>query len=226
MVPSLGGLFFLFIYRSYRHFIGNDDLLLPASLCFVVAGLLVLTGIVGLCAAVSQSHCQQGAFLYLVLILFSLEVTTGTLGYINSVRVESADLNSFNEIFRNYNGNDSMIDSRAVDQLQEKMQCCGVRNYTDWAQFPWFFQSGNASVPHSCCARNLTSCTGDLEEPELLYTQGCLLTLQDELRWIFLFTLGWIIAVFCLQSLGALVICLWTNSDPAPYQLLNTDNFS
>ncbi|GCB64562.1 tetraspanin-3-like isoform X3 [Scyliorhinus torazame] len=226
VVPGLGGLFLLFINRSYRHFIGNDYLLLPASLSFVVAGLLLLTGIIGLCVAVNQSHCLRGTFLYLVLILFGLEVTTGTLGYINSVRVMPADLDRFNEIFRKYSDNDSMIESRAVDRLQQNMHCCGVRNYTDWTQFPWFVQSGNDSVPQSCCARNFTTCRGDMEEPELLYTQGCLLTLRDELQWIFLFTLGWVVAVCCLQTLGALMICLWTNTDSAPYQLLNTDNFS
>ncbi|XP_067872803.1 tetraspanin-3-like isoform X2 [Heterodontus francisci] len=192
VVPILGGFFFLLTNRCYRHFIGNDYLLLPAGLSFAVGGLLILTGIIGLCITVNRSHCQQGTFQYLVLILFCLEVTTGTLGYINSVR----------------------------------MQCCGVTNYTDWTQFPWFIQSGNASVPHSCCARNLSTCTGDMEEPELLYTEGCLLTLRDQLWWIFLFTLGWVIAACCLQSLGALIICLLMNSDPAPYELLNNVNFS
>ncbi|XP_072339025.1 tetraspanin-3-like isoform X2 [Scyliorhinus torazame] len=201
VVPGLGGLFLLFINRSYRHFIGNDYLLLPASLSFVVAGLLLLTGIIGLCVAVNQSHCLRGT-------------------------VMPADLDRFNEIFRKYSDNDSMIESRAVDRLQQNMHCCGVRNYTDWTQFPWFVQSGNDSVPQSCCARNFTTCRGDMEEPELLYTQGCLLTLRDELQWIFLFTLGWVVAVCCLQTLGALMICLWTNTDSAPYQLLNTDNFS
>ncbi|XP_067872802.1 tetraspanin-3-like isoform X1 [Heterodontus francisci] len=226
VVPILGGFFFLLTNRCYRHFIGNDYLLLPAGLSFAVGGLLILTGIIGLCITVNRSHCQQGTFQYLVLILFCLEVTTGTLGYINSVRVESADLDAFNEIFRNYNGNDSTIESGTVDRLQRQMQCCGVTNYTDWTQFPWFIQSGNASVPHSCCARNLSTCTGDMEEPELLYTEGCLLTLRDQLWWIFLFTLGWVIAACCLQSLGALIICLLMNSDPAPYELLNNVNFS
>ncbi|XP_048415374.1 tetraspanin-3-like [Stegostoma tigrinum] len=225
VVPIFGGIFFLFVDRRYRHFIGNDYLLLPACLSFAVAALLALTGMIGMCFTTNRSHCRRGTFLYLILILFSLEVTTGTLGYI-SVRVDNDDLDHFNEIFKNYTGSNSTIESRAVDQLQQKMRCCGVKNYTDWTQFPWFIHSGNNSVPHSCCARNFTICTGAIEEPELLYTEGCLYTLHDELQWIFLFTLGWVIAVCCLQSLGALIVCLLANSDPTQYQLLNTDNFS
>ncbi|GCC33400.1 hypothetical protein chiPu_0011869 [Chiloscyllium punctatum] len=174
-VPVIGGIFFLFIDRRYQHFIGNDYLLLPAGLSFAVAALLALTGIIGMCFIINQSRCRQGTFLYLILILFILEVTTGTLGYINSVQVDTTDLDHFNEIFKNYTGNNSTFESRAVDRLQQ---------------------------------------------------QGCLYTLRDELRWIFLFTLAWVIAVCFLQSLGALIICLLTNSDPTQYQLLNTDNFS
>ncbi|XP_060702217.1 tetraspanin-3-like [Hemiscyllium ocellatum] len=225
-VPVIGGIFFLFTDRRYQHFIGNDYLLLPAGLSFAVAALLALTGIIGMFFIINQSRCRQGTFLYLILILFILEVTTGTLGYINSVQVDTTDLDHFNEIFRNYTGNNPTFESRAVDRLQQQSQCCGVKNYTDWTQFPWFIHSGNNSVPVSCCARNLTICTGDIEEPELLYTEGCLYTLRDELRWIFLFTLAWVIPVCFLQSLGALIICLQTNSDPTQYQLLNTDNFS
>uniref|UniRef100_UPI00398E958C tetraspanin-36-like n=1 Tax=Pristiophorus japonicus TaxID=55135 RepID=UPI00398E958C len=224
-VPILGGLFFLLTNRSYQHFIGNDYLLLPASLSFVVAALLVLTGIIAMCAAVKQSHCRQGTLLYLILILFCLEVTTGAVGYINTVQVESADLDGFDEIFRKYNGNDSTTEGEAVDRLQQQKRCCGVRNYTDWEHVPWFIH-GNGSIPHSCCARNFTTCTGDMEEPELLFTEGCLLTLRDDLRWIFFFTLSWIIAVCSLQSVSALMVCLLTMPAAAPYQLLNADNFS
>ncbi|XP_067824072.1 tetraspanin-36-like isoform X2 [Heptranchias perlo] len=199
VMPFLGAVYFLLTNRTYRHFIGNDYLLLPASLSFAVGGLLVLTGIIGLCVAVNRSQCQQGT-------------------------VESADLDSFDEIFGKYN--ESTPESGAVDRLQQQMQCCGVKNYTDWTRVPWFIHRGNASVPHSCCARNFTTCTGDLDEPGLLYTEGCLLTLRDELQWNFLFTLSWVILVCCLQSLGVLIIHLLPNCNSAQYQLLNTDNFS
>uniref|UniRef100_A0A673MNT9 Tetraspanin 37 n=1 Tax=Sinocyclocheilus rhinocerous TaxID=307959 RepID=A0A673MNT9_9TELE len=59
--------------------------------------------------------------------------------------------------------------------------CCGVKNYTDWLETPWFNHSGKYKVPLSCCNKNFHSCNGTLNSPQLLYNEGCQIKLEENL---------------------------------------------
>lgn len=52
-----------------------------------------------------------------------------------------------------------------------QLQCCGVKNYSDWTTTQWFNSSGNHSVPHSCCQQEAKNCTGHLDRPQELNTR-------------------------------------------------------
>ncbi|MFT7808806.1 tetraspanin-3-like [Arapaima gigas] len=93
----------------------------------------------------------------------------------------------FWNMFQNYTGHSQDPDSNPVDAIQEELQCCGVCNYTDWLNTPWFNQTGRLQVPHSCCNSVFLNCSGALDHPELLYLQGCRMKLED--GWIFLLRL-------------------------------------
>uniref|UniRef100_A0A671SIS8 Tetraspanin 37 n=1 Tax=Sinocyclocheilus anshuiensis TaxID=1608454 RepID=A0A671SIS8_9TELE len=56
--------------------------------------------------------------------------------------------------------------------------CCGVKNYTDWLETPWFNHSGKYEVPLSCCNKNFHSCNGTLDSPQLLYNENLLLAVH------------------------------------------------
>lgn len=97
-------------------------------------------------------------------------------------------------MFQNYSGNSQDPDTVAVNALQREvfaqkylgflylaksdwytfllqLQCCGVKNYTDWLETPWFNHSGKYEVPLSCCNKNFHSCNGTLDSPQLLYNE-------------------------------------------------------
>jgi hypothetical protein len=63
------------------------------------------------------------------------------------------------------------------DHMQQRLQCCGVENYTDWYYSPQW--RNNKFVPDSCCNpshfqnETLMSNCGKSNEPELYFSQGC-----------------------------------------------------
>lgn len=57
------------------------------------------------------------------------------------------------------------------DDFPLQLQCCGVMNYTDWLQTPWFNHSGKYEVPQSCCNKTFHSCNGTLDAPMSLYNE-------------------------------------------------------
>ncbi len=86
-------------------------------------------------------------------------------------------------MFQNYSGNSQDPDTKAVNALQREvfvqkylgflylanqigtlfllqLRCCGVKNYTDWLETPWFNHSGKYEVPLSCCNKNFPPAMG------------------------------------------------------------------
>ena len=69
------------------------------------------------------------------------------------------------------------------DQLQSNLHCCGVMEYTDWAQNP--ILNATSSVPDSCCKEISEGCgTGELsaESTDNIYTNGCLESIFDIIK--------------------------------------------
>ncbi|XP_039198089.1 tetraspanin-7 isoform X2 [Crotalus tigris] len=86
--------------------------------------------------------------------------------------IKDTFLRTYTEAIQNYNGNDEK--SRAVDDVQHSLSCCGVQNYTNWNTSPYFSEHG---FPPSCCM-NASDCNSmDLRNitiaPTKINQKGC-----------------------------------------------------
>jgi len=105
------------------------------------------------------------------------------------------DLAPLKDVFQNYSGISQDPDTKAVNALQcevfaqkcsismclvkldcntfflLQLRCCGVYNYTDWLETPWFNHSKKYEVPLSCCNKKFHDCNGTLDSPLLLYNE-------------------------------------------------------
>uniref|UniRef100_A0A8C1MAQ5 Tetraspanin 37 n=1 Tax=Cyprinus carpio TaxID=7962 RepID=A0A8C1MAQ5_CYPCA len=140
-ITGLGGSFFLHKYKVYGVFFSSIYIILPANLAIAGGVVLLISGCIG---------CS-------VLCIFSL------------LCVCYIDIKHLFYVFQNYSGNSQDPDTKAVNALQRELQCCGVKNYTDWLETPWFNHSGKYEVPLSCCNNTFHSCNGTLDSPQLLY---------------------------------------------------------
>ncbi|KAK0147073.1 Tetraspanin-36 [Merluccius polli] len=195
-------------YNNFHDFLENRYVLIPAVIIICVALVMFFLGLLGCCSTLRESTVGLNLFLIVILVLFAAEVTALAFCFIYQGKINGELQSTMSDVFMKYDGQNP--DSGAVDILQEALQCCGVYNQTSWVSTPWF-SGHNQTVPLSCC-RNQTDhqCTGRLEQPELIYTEGCLgklnLLLQNVLSYTMLVILGFAIVKF----FGMLSVCVIT----------------
>ncbi|MGH0139666.1 UNVERIFIED_CONTAM: hypothetical protein FKN15_030306 [Acipenser sinensis] len=213
---SYVGSYVFISYKNYGNFLEDKYTLLPAVIILVVAVVMFIIGIIGCCATLRESRVGLGFFLVIILIIFAAEVAAFVLAIVYKGRIKSDVERSMNDVFQKYDG--SNAESRAVDYLQQQVQCCGVNSYIDWNTTQWYNSTGNHSVPESCCKQGFTNCTGRMDQTENIYTLGCesklARILQDVLSYAMLVILGFAIlkVIFPLET--------YTAKDPDKRNLL------
>nr|XP_046267988.1 tetraspanin 37 isoform X1 [Scatophagus argus] len=188
LVVGLSGVYLLMNYRQSSLFFSHNYITVPAFFALTSAVFLVVSGGLGTWLSFRDCRFLQGLFVYLLIVVFCLECTASVLAYFYSTKLDS-EMAPLSGIFQNYTGSSQDPNSRAVDATQEEWQCCGVHDFRDWLENPWFNHTGGLSVPRSCCNTTFPSCNGTVDQPWLLYAQGC----QVKLEMVFQFVLNFII---------------------------------
>ncbi|XP_034396790.1 leukocyte surface antigen CD53 [Cyclopterus lumpus] len=164
--------------------------LTPTLASFTSANMLLISGIVitcvsflGFLGALKENRCLLLTFFLVLFILMLVELTAACLLLMYEGQIASMvkdDLNKGLEKAKGKNVNTTDVMSE-WDVVQEKLDCCGVHNWTDWGD----------KVPESCC---LTDCrTQNAKYRE----KGCLETLKNLFEENFL-TTGISVIVLCI----------------------------
>lgn len=187
-VLAFGGVSVILMYKNYRYLFQDSFLSLPGWLAVAAALILLPTGVLAVSISAKGSRYQQGALMYLLLVLLCLQMSSAVLAEFYSIRMASELKSTVDYLVYRYNGTHSQDPgSRAVDTVQRKLQCCGIQNYTDWlnaSATSWHLQAEKAHVPESCCKEKYSHCGGDLGHLEQLFQEGCLKKLQDQLHFV------------------------------------------
>ncbi|NXL87211.1 TSN3 protein, partial [Alectura lathami] len=182
---AFGGGFVILTCKNYDYLLQESFFPLPGWLAVLVAFVLLPTGILAFSISVRSSRYHQGALMHLLLVLLCLQVSLAVLTHFYSIWMAAELKSTMGQVFYQYNGTYSVASgSRPVDVLQEKLECCGIQNYTDWLNASgasWNFKPEKAQVPRSCCKEEYSGCRGDLHQLEQLFQEGCLRKLQDQL---------------------------------------------
>ncbi|XP_034641892.1 tetraspanin-7-like [Trachemys scripta elegans] len=120
----------------------------------VVGGVIVSVSAFGAIAILKSNQTMIKVFTGMLLIIFLIEILVGISAYAYRGKLHDNLLRSFLKTLDKYN-RESQV-TKGVDHLQEKFQCCGAQNYTDW--FNTTFGSLNSAVPNSCCKIITKSC--------------------------------------------------------------------
>jgi len=194
-------------YDNFDSFIQDRYTLIPAAIIIGVSVVMFIFGLVGCCATVRESKVGLSFFFLIIMVIFAAEVAALVLSFIYQGKINGDLERSMNDAFSKYDGQDA--ETKAVDYLQNQLQCCGVKNYTSWSNTTWS-RSHNNTVPMSCCKNGTTQCTGRMDQPDLLNVEGCEAKLerllQDVLGYAMLVILGFAIIKF----FGMLSVCVIT----------------
>ncbi|CAL8262026.1 unnamed protein product [Merluccius merluccius] len=218
-----GGYVFV-TYDDYDHFFQDVYTLVPAAVVLGAGALLFITGLVGCYSTVRESPCGLASFVFILLLVLMIEVAVVVLGYVYIAKVEENVNSSIQAAYNEYNGTNSDAPSRAIDYVQRQLRCCGINNYSDWTNTPWFEGSKNNSVPISCCKPDLSACTGSLTRPEDLFQEGCEALVVRKLKEIMIYVIWAALTFAAIQMLGMLCACvvLCHRRQETVYDLLTT----
>ncbi|XP_069833982.1 tetraspanin-3-like [Dendropsophus ebraccatus] len=183
-VLVFAGYFLISLYRGYTPFFLGFHILLPSGFAISGAIVLVINGLLGFKISNRGSRCQQGTFMYCVVVVLCLMISGVVLAYV-CIHWLDYELTPMRSAFQQYNGSGAF-----VNKVQKELHCCGLQNYSDWETTPWYQRTDNRTVPESCCNVAYASCTGNISEAHQLYLEGCFVKLHYRLNF-YLFWLLW-----------------------------------
>ncbi|CAL1615835.1 unnamed protein product [Knipowitschia caucasica] len=193
-------------YNNFDSFIQDRSILISATIIIGISVFMLIFGLVGCCSTIRESKLGLSCFFLIIMVIFAAEVAALVCTFIFRGMINPNLNNSMAEIFSKYDGENA--DSKTVDYLQTQLQCCGVQNYTSWTNTTWF--SRNSTVPLSCCKLNTSSCTGRLDQPDLLNTQGCQVKLTNFLHESLSYAMLVILGFAIIKFFGMLSVCVIT----------------
>ncbi|XP_060226726.1 tetraspanin-16 [Meriones unguiculatus] len=145
---------------------------------FLSLGMGCLTVVLSLAGCYATSKESRGllltCFLFLVFIVI-LEVVVASMVLVFFPLVQDvASEHTLLTLRRNYRGHNEPDDFSAQWNLaMEKLKCCGVNNYTDFAGSSFQVTTGH-TYPRACCkAIGTTDCDGHNVSSHVIYQEGC-----------------------------------------------------
>lgn len=160
--------------RSFSSTLMSNNMFI-ASVGVVVAmgAAIMVLSILGCCGAAKEVKCMLLTYYILVFIIFVAMLVGGILQFVFREKVVSTlDRELFASI--PYYGVKHEY-TKAWDDTQTYLQCCGVRSYKDW----------NDNVPNSCCKEVYPGQRLDCKSspnPTTMHLDGCLSKVIDFLR--------------------------------------------
>lgn len=121
-------------------------------LLIVGGGVVAMIGLLGCLAACNESKTLLTFFSSALLLVLIVELVGGTLTYVYRDRLERTLHDHMTHSMSEYDNSHPV--RMAWDFLQEKLDCCGVTNQTDWAVYGgegFSDDNGLPLAPHSCC---------------------------------------------------------------------------
>ncbi|XP_062984803.1 tetraspanin-3-like [Elgaria multicarinata webbii] len=224
-----GGAFVILTYETYRPFFQNKFFLVPGWLAIGAALLLFPAGALAMCTPLKNSRHQQGALMYLLLVLLCLEASSAVMTQIYSARAGHQLKNSMGCFFLRYNQTvPSLCGMEAVNTIHKQLKCCGLYNYTDWmVPLPNHLPTGRAFAPETCCKETYLDCNGDVNQPEKLFNEGCLQKLEERLHFVMHYLAWCCLAVGCLEMLAAISNGILMKEQPfQDFRILDSAAFS
>ncbi|EDO34309.1 predicted protein [Nematostella vectensis] len=188
-------------YGNYSKITSDTYTIVPAGIIVGVGCLVLVTALVGICGTCRESKCCLSIFFILLLVVFSLEITAGVLGAIYKNQAKDEVKNGLTDAIDHYSKEEQGF-QKAVDKLQENLDCCGSTGPNDWVNSTFWKEKHH--LPKSCCTHDSDVC---FPYDKFHNTKGCYTTLLDKFNKNLSYIIGIGIGFAVLQLIGMLSAC-------------------
>jgi len=131
----------------------------------------VVVALIGYAAVAFESRCLLAWYTILLVLIFIIESIICLLSYVYQDKLGTDLQDNLKEHFiYPYSFNqDSTI---AVDNIQQKYDCCGADSYKEWLTSGWHSQYPGYATPDTCC-KTLSPGCGIRDHPSNINYTGC-----------------------------------------------------
>nr|XP_047915155.1 tetraspanin-1 isoform X1 [Anser cygnoides] len=142
----------------------------------VIGAILVIIGFLGCYGAQKESKCLLMMFFSVVLIIFIAEIAAAVVVLVYTSLAETFLTAVVTPILKeNYGANDDF--TRIWNATMSEVGCCGLNNYTDFENSPWYTQ--HKTYPPPCCD-NKYPCNESLAAGS--HVQGCFDQILEDIK--------------------------------------------
>lgn len=174
---------------------------ITSKVLMIAGGIIFVVAFFGCWGAVSDSSCLLFLYSLFLMALILFEVAAGIYIYVNRDASEKAAEDILKKWISEYKQGGNT--QTTIDQIQQKLHCCGIRDKSDWQSV------SGSDPPGSCCKPDekgniVSSCRSEHAFPEGCLTKGVRLVVEKTKRYMWI--VGGIIGVELLTILFALVV--------------------
>ncbi|CAJ0922975.1 unnamed protein product, partial [Mesorhabditis belari] len=175
----------------------GDDRLATPHVLIALGFMCTLLGFLGCCGAIRENYCLTVSFAVLLALVMMVETAAIIAGYALIDPLEKSFGKELTDGLKRYGKSEGV--TWAWDEMQQKFQCCGVHNSTDFL--------GN--LPESCCVQQVSNC---IKSKAPIHTSGCMIKAQNFFSQHTLIVGILSTVVVTLQVLGVCFACCLSKS--------------
>ncbi|XP_052522730.1 tetraspanin-1 [Tympanuchus pallidicinctus] len=143
----------------------------------VIGCILVVIGFLGCCSAQKESKCLLMTFFSVVLIIFIAEIAAAVVVLVYTSVAETLLSGLVTPVLKEKYGKDDAL-TQIWNVTMNEVHCCGLNNYTDFENSPWYLQN-NYTFPRPCCKSALPCTTAEAARDNVT---GCFDQILEEIR--------------------------------------------
>jgi len=187
-------------FNQYASLFGSNN----TSIALIIIGAVIMViAFFGCCGAYKENYCMIVAFGTLLTVILILEIIFVIIVYTQTDQIVGDVDNGLQAGLQFYKQKGSDGVTLAWDATQQEFNCCGANNFTDWKTVL------NGSVPDSCCINVSAGCGKGWSSKKqaanassVIYTEGCIESVEDFFAGNFVLLGGIGIALILIQVVG------------------------
>ncbi|KYO35843.1 tetraspanin-1 [Alligator mississippiensis] len=169
-----------------------------------IGAVLLVLGFLGCCGAQKESKCLLITFFSIVLIIFIAEIAAAVVALVYTSTAETLLKATVTPVLKDNYGKSSDI-TQIWNTTMEELHCCGLTNYTDFTNSPYYNNNGQ-TYPSYCCPKGMSRCNETLAD--LRDAPGCFEQLLEEIRTN-ASVVGGVAAGICALEIAAMVVAMY-----------------
>ncbi|XP_017772659.1 PREDICTED: leukocyte surface antigen CD53 [Nicrophorus vespilloides] len=188
---------------EYRHFM-EGRIIAPPIVLIVAGSIVFIVAFLGCFGAIRENYHMLMGFAVLLLIIFIIELAVGIAAAVYKHDFQMIMKDSMKTSMGQYY--DSKVDRISWDNLQTKLECCGIEGPTDWPA---------KQRPYTCCHKVREGaqppedfhCQAALPGEDILYSDGCFDKLKMKAESNAKILIGVGIGIAFIQLIGIILSC-------------------